>query len=220
MKNIILIVSLLLMGVSSRADILNSSDNKNVADKFDPMLKAALFQMKIIADTSSILLSDIDYVEDLELKTSLWIDNDVNRAKTTRHEITSLKGLEYFSSLRRLKLVGNRTDTLECIPDFSRFSIMTIVAAMGQMFYSLSIGMGILFTYGSYMKKEIDMEHSITQVEVMDTLIETEHYFLLLTKEWQITIIAKDGMDSGEKDRFLKMMEEKMPGLKRKYGKK
>ena len=110
MKNIILIVSLLLMGVSSRADILNSSDNKNVADKFDPMLKAALFQMKIIADTSSILLSDIDYVEDLELKTSLWINNDVNRAKTTRHEITSLKGLEYFSSLRRLKLVGNRTE--------------------------------------------------------------------------------------------------------------
>ena len=56
--------------------------------------------------------------------------------------------------------------------------------------------------------------------EVMDTLIETEHYFLLFTKEWQITIIAKDGMDSGEKDRFLKMMEGKMPGLKRKYGKK
>ena len=114
MKNIILIVSLLLMGVTSRADILNSSDNKNVAEKFDPMLKAALFQMKIIADTSSILLSDIDYVEDLELKTSLWINNDVNRAKTTRHEITSLKGLEYFSSLRRLKLVGNRTD-MDCM---------------------------------------------------------------------------------------------------------
>ena len=98
MKNIILIVSLLLMGVSSRADILNSSDNKNVADKLD-----------------------IAYVEDLELKTSLWINKDEYRAKTTRHEITSLKGLEYFSSLRRLKLVGNRTDTLECIPDFSRF---------------------------------------------------------------------------------------------------
>lgn len=57
------------------------------------------------------------------------------------------------------------------IPDFSRFSIMTVVAAMGQMFYSLSIGMGILFTYGSYMKKEIDMEHSITQVEIMDTVV-------------------------------------------------
>lgn len=57
------------------------------------------------------------------------------------------------------------------IPDFSRFSIMTVVSAMGQMFYSLSIGMGILITYGSYMKKDIHMEKSIGQIEVMDTLI-------------------------------------------------
>lgn len=55
------------------------------------------------------------------------------------------------------------------IPDFSRFSIMTVVAAMGQMFYSLSIGMGILYTYGFYMKKDIDMESSIGQIEIMDT---------------------------------------------------
>ena len=57
------------------------------------------------------------------------------------------------------------------IPDFSKFSIMTVIAAMGQMFYSLSIGMGILFTYGSYMKKDVDMEKAISQVEIMDTLI-------------------------------------------------
>lgn len=57
------------------------------------------------------------------------------------------------------------------IPDFSRFSINTVVAAMGQMFYSLSIGMGILYTYGSYMKKDIDMESSIRQVEVVDSMI-------------------------------------------------
>lgn len=55
------------------------------------------------------------------------------------------------------------------IPDFSRFSIMTVVAAMGQMFYSLSIGMGILYTYGSYMKKDIDIEDSISKIELMDT---------------------------------------------------
>lgn len=57
------------------------------------------------------------------------------------------------------------------IPDFTRFSINTVVAAMGQMFYSLSIGMGILYTYGSYMKKDIDMESSIRQVEVVDSMI-------------------------------------------------
>lgn len=57
------------------------------------------------------------------------------------------------------------------VPDFSNFSIMTVIAAVGQMFYSLSIGMGILFTYGSYMKKEVDLEKAISQVEIMDTLI-------------------------------------------------
>ena len=76
--------------------------------------------------------------------------------------------------------------------------------------------------FGEYTDGLFAMKLPVDAVryEVMDTLIETEHYFLHFTKEWQITIIEKDGMDSGEKDRFLKMMEGKMPGLKRKYGKK
>lgn len=57
------------------------------------------------------------------------------------------------------------------IPNFNNFSWMTVVAAMGQMFYSLSIAMGILYTYGSYMKKSVDIEKSTTQVEFFDTLI-------------------------------------------------
>lgn len=57
------------------------------------------------------------------------------------------------------------------IPDFSKFSIMTVIAAMGQLFYSLSLGMGILYTYGSYMKKDVDIESSIGQVEIMDTVV-------------------------------------------------
>ncbi len=57
------------------------------------------------------------------------------------------------------------------IPNFENFSWMTVVAAMGQMFYSLSIAMGILYTYGSYMKKEVDIEQSTKQVEVFDTAI-------------------------------------------------
>ncbi len=55
------------------------------------------------------------------------------------------------------------------IPNFENFSLMTVVAAMGQMFYSLSIAMGILCTYGSYMKKDVDIEKSTTQVEIFDT---------------------------------------------------
>ena len=57
------------------------------------------------------------------------------------------------------------------IPNLKNFSWMTVVAAMGQMFYSLSITMGILYTYGSYIKKDVDIEKSTTQVEVFDTAI-------------------------------------------------
>ena len=57
------------------------------------------------------------------------------------------------------------------VPDFSKFSWMTVVAALGQMFYSLSIAMGILITFGSYMKKDVDMEVSSLQVELTDTVV-------------------------------------------------
>lgn len=58
--------------------------------------------------------------------------------------------------------------TYYLIPNFSHFSLMTVVAALGQIFYSLSIAMGVLFAYGSYMNKKIDMEVSVKQIEVFD----------------------------------------------------
>ncbi|MDE8718473.1 hypothetical protein PZH37_15885, partial [[Eubacterium] siraeum] len=42
-------------------------------------------------------------------------------------------------------------------------------SAMGQMFYSLSIAMGILITFGSYMKKDVSIEKTTTNVEIFDT---------------------------------------------------
>ena len=53
-------------------------------------------------------------------------------------------------------------------PDFSKFSIMTVVAACGQLFYSMSLAMGIMITFGSYMKKEISIEKSTHQIEIFD----------------------------------------------------
>ncbi len=54
-------------------------------------------------------------------------------------------------------------------PDFSKFSITTVLAAMGQLFYSMSLAMGIMITYGSYMKKEVNLESSVKQIELFDT---------------------------------------------------
>lgn len=57
------------------------------------------------------------------------------------------------------------------VPNFDHFSWMTVVSAMGQMFYSLSIAMGILITFGSYMKKDTSIEKSTENVEIFDTAI-------------------------------------------------
>ncbi|MBQ2846877.1 MAG: sodium-dependent transporter [Clostridia bacterium] len=54
-------------------------------------------------------------------------------------------------------------------PDFSKFSATTVLAAMGQLFYSMSLAMGIMITYGSYMKKDVNLESSVRQIEIFDT---------------------------------------------------
>lgn len=54
-------------------------------------------------------------------------------------------------------------------PDFSRFSPTTVLAAMGQLFYSMSLAMGIMITYGSYMKRDVSIESSVKQIEIFDT---------------------------------------------------
>ena len=54
-------------------------------------------------------------------------------------------------------------------PDFSKFSVNTVLGAMGQLFYSMSLAMGIMITYGSYMKKDVNLESSVKQIELFDT---------------------------------------------------
>lgn len=59
------------------------------------------------------------------------------------------------------------------LPNMKGFTIdkllKTVAAAMGQLFYSMSIAMGILITYGSYMRKEDSLEQSVRQIELFDT---------------------------------------------------
>ena len=51
---------------------------------------------------------------------------------------------------------------------FKKF-LYIILDAMGQLFYSLSIAMGIMVTYGSYMKKENNLVKSVNHIEIFDT---------------------------------------------------
>ncbi len=61
------------------------------------------------------------------------------------------------------------------LPNFEGFTVSkflkTIVAAMGQLFYSMSLAMGIMVTYGSYMRKQDSIEGSTRQISFFDTSI-------------------------------------------------
>ena len=55
------------------------------------------------------------------------------------------------------------------LPDFSKFSITTVCAAMSQLFYSMSLAMGIMVTYGSYTRKDVSLVKSVNHIELFDT---------------------------------------------------
>lgn len=56
-------------------------------------------------------------------------------------------------------------------PDFSKITGETLLAALGQVFFSLSLGMGSILTYGSYLSKQENIPFVCTTVPLMDTLV-------------------------------------------------
>ena len=56
-------------------------------------------------------------------------------------------------------------------PDFSGITFKSVLVAMGQAFYSLSLGMGIMITYGSYTGKEVNLVRSTAMICIFDTLV-------------------------------------------------
>ncbi|MBQ8662234.1 MAG: sodium-dependent transporter [Eubacterium sp.] len=57
------------------------------------------------------------------------------------------------------------------VPDMAKFTWKAIPAALGQIFYSMSLAMGIMITYGSYTKKETNLVKSVNQIEIFDTVV-------------------------------------------------
>lgn len=54
------------------------------------------------------------------------------------------------------------------LPDFSEISLQTLYSAMGQAFFSLSLGMGALITYGSYLDKKQNILSSAASITLVD----------------------------------------------------
>jgi len=56
-------------------------------------------------------------------------------------------------------------------PDFSKLTMDVVLAALGQVFFSLSLGMGVIITYGSYLGKEENLVESSLIIPALDTVI-------------------------------------------------
>lgn len=56
-------------------------------------------------------------------------------------------------------------------PDFSKVTPATVLTALGQAFFSLSIGIGTMVTYASYFKPETNLRHTALNVTMLDTLV-------------------------------------------------
>lgn len=57
------------------------------------------------------------------------------------------------------------------VPDFSKITGDAVLAALGQVFFSLSLGMGAMITYGSYLSKDEDLISSSVQIPLIDTAV-------------------------------------------------
>ena len=85
------------------------------------------------------------------------------------------------------------------IPDFTGMTFkaffQVVVDALGQLFFSISVAMGIMITYGSYAKKDTNLMTSINQIEIFDTLIALLAGMMIIPTVY--TFMGQDGMDKG-----------------------
>lgn len=81
------------------------------------------------------------------------------------------------------------------------FSIL--LDAMGQLFFSLSVSMGIMITYGSYVKKDVDLNQSVTQIEICDTLVAFLAGMMIIPSIYVFS--GLDGMNAGPSLIFISL---------------
>ena len=85
------------------------------------------------------------------------------------------------------------------VPDFEGMTLKKFITilmdATGQLFYSVSVAMGIMITYGSYVKKDTNLVKSVNQIEIFDTLVAFLAGFMIVPAVY--TFMGTEGMATG-----------------------
>lgn len=134
------------------ATILASNFTEFSSDTVRPLLWTVIF---MIIAASIILLGVKDGIE-----------------RSTKFLMPLLLVIIIALGIRSVTLPGG-IDGLRFLfqPDFSKINSSVILSAMGQAFFSLSLGMGCMITYGSYISKKNKLGHTVAEVTILDTLV-------------------------------------------------
>ena len=85
----------------------------------------------------------------------------------------------------------------------SRF-LNVVLDAMSQLFFSLSVSMGIMITYGSYVKDDVDLNKANNQVEIFDTGVAFLAGMMIIPAVYVFP--GKEGMASGPSLTFISLL--------------
>ena len=127
--------------------------------------------------------------------------------------LVMILGIGIFSLTLRHTDAGGVTRTglqglgVYLIPSFEDFTFgklcNTLMDAMGQMFYSVSVAMGIMITYGSYVKKDTHIVHSVNYIEIFDTIVAFLAGMMVIPAVY--TFMGAEGMTTGPSLMFVSL---------------
>lgn len=85
------------------------------------------------------------------------------------------------------------------IPDFTGLTLkdlfIVVIDALGQLFFSISVAMGIMVAYGSYVKKDVNLMQSINHIEIFDTLVAFLAGLMIVPAVY--VFMGREGMSAG-----------------------
>lgn len=93
------------------------------------------------------------------------------------------------------------------VPSFSGMTVkeflVILMDAMGQLFYSISVAMGIMVAFGSYVKKDTNLVKSVNQIEIFDTVVAFLAGLMIVPAVF--TFMGTEGMNSGPSLMFVSL---------------
>lgn len=135
----------------------------------DPAILGGLFEQLIANPVEPIIYHAIFMILTLGIVKG-GISGGIEKA--TKVLMPGLFIMMFIIMIRALTLDGAMTGVEFLLaPDFSKINGGVILAALGQVFFSLSLGMGTMITYGSYLSKKEDLVVSSISIPLLDTAI-------------------------------------------------